>query len=185
VTFAHDTEEGLAAAAALVNTMGRDGEQLPDLAALDEYTRAGEWSGERAHDQAELQAVHDLRPRLRRLWEADEEQVVSIVNGLLRDANALPQLVRHDSWGYHLHATRPGAPLATWMAVEAAMAFLDLVRAGELTRLRICAYPGCDNVLVDLSKNRSKRYCDAGCGNRAAVDAYRARLRSVPASSSG
>ena len=184
MTFAHDTEEGLAAAAALVNTMGRDGEQLPDLAALDEYTRAWEWTGERGHDQAELQAVQDLRPRLRRLWEADEEQVVSIVNGLLRDANALPQLVRHGSWGYHLHATRPGAPLATWMAVEAAMAFLDLVRAGELSRLRICAYPGCGNVLVDLSKNRSKRYCDNGCGNRAAVDAYRARLKSVPASSS-
>ena len=183
MTFAHDTEMGLVAAAALVNTTGRDGDQLPDLAALDEYTRAWEWTGERAHDQAELQAVHDLRSRLRRLWEVDEEQIVSIVNGLLRDANALPQLVRHGSWGYHLHATRPGAPLATWMAVEAAMAFLDLVRAGELSRLHICAYPGCGNVLVDLSKNRSKRYCDAGCGNRAAVDAYRNRLRSAPARS--
>jgi predicted RNA-binding Zn ribbon-like protein len=184
VLFAHDTEQGLAAATALVNTAGRDGEQLPDLAALDEYTCAWEWTGQRTHDQAELQAVHDLRSQLRRLWEADEEQVVSIVNGLLRDANALPQLVRHGSWGYHLHATRPGAPLATWMAVEAAMAFLDLVRAGQLDRLRICAYPGCGNVLVDLSKNRSKRYCDTGCGNRAAVDAYRGRLRSAPAPSS-
>jgi predicted RNA-binding Zn ribbon-like protein len=181
--FAHDTEQGLAAAAALVNTSGREGEQLPDLAALDEYTRAWEWTGNRTHDQAELQAVHDLRSHLRRLWESDEEQVVSIVNGLLREANALPQLVRHGSWGYHLHATRPGAPLATWMAVEAAMAFLDLVRAGQLERLRICAYPGCGNVLVDLSKNRSKRYCDAGCGNRAAVDAYRSRLRTTPARS--
>jgi predicted RNA-binding Zn ribbon-like protein len=70
------------------------------------------------------------------------------------------------------------------MAVEAAMAVLDLVRAGELNRLRICAYPGCGNVLVDLSKNKSKRYCDTGCSNRAAVDAYRARLRSDPAPSS-
>jgi len=33
----------------------------------------------------------------------------------------------------------------------------------------------CGGVLVDLSKNRSKRFCDAGCGNRAAVNAYRAR----------
>jgi predicted RNA-binding Zn ribbon-like protein len=30
-------------------------------------------------------------------------------------------------------------------------------------------------VVVDLSKNRSKRFCEAGCGNRAAVTAYRAR----------
>lgn len=182
--FAHDTEEGLAAAVALVNTAGRDGEQLPDPAALDEFTRTWEWTGERAHDQAELQAVRDLRPRLRQLWQADEERAVSIVNSLLRDANALPQLVRHGSWGYHLHAARPGAPLPTRMAAATAMAFMDLVRAGELNRLRICAYPGCGNVLVDLSKNRSKRYCDTGCGNRAAVDAYRARLRSGPAPSS-
>jgi len=164
----------------LVNTAGRNGEQLPDRAALDEFARAWQWTGERTHDDAELQAVRDLRPRLRQLWEADVEQAVGIVNGLLRDANALPQLVRHGTWGYHLHATPPGAPLATRMAVEAAMAVMDLIRAGELSRLRICAYPGCGNVLADLSKNKSKRYCDAGCGNRAAVDAYRARLRSAP-----
>ena len=35
-------------------------------------------------------------------------------------------------------------------------------------------------VLVDLSRNSSKRYCDTGnCGNRVHVAAYRARLRSV------
>jgi hypothetical protein len=27
----------------------------------------------------------------------------------------------------------------------------------------------------DLTRNRSKRFCDNGCGNRAAVEAYRAR----------
>jgi predicted RNA-binding Zn ribbon-like protein len=67
------------------------------------------------------------------------------------------------------------APLATRIAVEAAMAMADLVRTGELSRLRICEYPDCDNVVVDLSRNRSRRFCEAGCGNRAAVTAYRAR----------
>ncbi|HCU49919.1 MAG TPA: RNA-binding protein, partial [Micromonosporaceae bacterium] len=109
------------------------------------------------------------------IWEVDEEQVVEIVNDLLRTSNALPQLVKHDVWDYHLHATPPNAPLATRMAVEAAMAFVDVVRGKELSRLRTCDYPGCDNVVVDLSKNRSKRFCDAGCGNKAAVAAYRAR----------
>jgi predicted RNA-binding Zn ribbon-like protein len=52
---------------------------------------------------------------------------------------------------------------------------VDVVRSDELTRLRICAFPTCENVVVDLSKNRSKRFCEAGCGNRAAVAAYRAR----------
>ncbi|HET8642353.1 MAG TPA: CGNR zinc finger domain-containing protein [Pseudonocardiaceae bacterium] len=175
MVFAHDTEVALAGAAALVNTADGDEERLPDVAALDEFVRAWGWTGERKRDEAELRAVRALRPRLRRLWEVDEEGVVEIVNGLLREANALPQLVRHDEWDYHLHATPPDAPLATRMAVEAAMAFVDLVRGKELGRLRICAYPGCDNVVVDLSKNRSRQYCESGCGNRAAVAAYRAR----------
>jgi len=172
--FAHDTEVALAAAAAIVNT-GGDEEGLPDQAALDEFLRPWRWTGRRTRDRAELRAVHELRPRLREVWHADEDRAVDIVNGLLAEAKALPYLVKHDGWDYHLHATPPDAPLATRMAVEAAMALLDVVRSKELGRLRVCDYPGCGNVLVDLSKNRSKRFCDAGCGNRAAVAAYRAR----------
>jgi predicted RNA-binding Zn ribbon-like protein len=175
MTFTHDTERALAGACAVVNTLDGEQELLPDLASLDEFVRTWGWIGGRDHDNAELQAVRDLRPRLRRLWELDEKGIVQLVNDLLREANALPQLVKHDEWDYHLHATPSQAPLATRMAVEAAMAFVDLVRARELSRLRICAADDCDDVVVDLSKNRSKRYCDGNCGNRAAVAAYRAR----------
>ena len=173
--FAHDTEVALAAAAALVNTDDPDGEELPDTAALAAFVARWGWTGRHERTEAELRAVRALRPRLRRIWEADEDEVVEIVNTLLREANALPQLVRHDEWSYHLHATPSDAPLADRMAVEAAMAMVDVVREGELRRLRICEFPDCGGVLVDLSKNRSKRFCDAGCGNRAAVNAYRAR----------
>jgi predicted RNA-binding Zn ribbon-like protein len=175
VTFAHDTEIALGAVVALINTGGSDGELLPDVAALDRFFDEYGWTGRHDHTEAELVAVRDLRPRLRRIWYAGEDEVVSLLNDLLRECDALPQLVRHDGSPYHLHATSSDAPLATRMAVEAAMAFVDVVRSGELSRLRICAYPGCGDVLIDLSKNRSKRFCDAGCGNRAAVDAYRAR----------
>ncbi|WFE32468.1 CGNR zinc finger domain-containing protein [Micromonospora sp. WMMD975] len=176
--FAHDTECGLAAAAALVNTTGPGREGLPDVAALDEFFTAHGWSGRHEHTDAELLQVRALRPRLRRIWYADTDEVVEIVNLLLRESRALPQLIRHDGEPYHLHAVPRDAPLATRMAVEAAMALADLVRAGELSRLRRCDHPDCDNVLVDLSKNRSRRFCDAGCGNRAAVSAYRARKAS-------
>jgi predicted RNA-binding Zn ribbon-like protein len=175
VVFAHDTEVALTAAAELVNTAGRGEERLPDPDALAAFVTGWRWTGRHERTLAELRAVRALRPRLRRIWEADEDEVVEIVNTLLREANALPQLVRHDEWPFHLHATPSEAPLADRMAVEAAMGMVDVVREGELGRLRICAFPNCDNVLVDLSKNRSKRYCDAGCGNRAAVNAYRAR----------
>jgi predicted RNA-binding Zn ribbon-like protein len=175
VLFAHDTEVALASAAALVNTDDGGDELLPDVEALDEFVRTWGWTGERRHDERELSEVRALRPQLRRIWESGEEEVVEIVNTLLRDADALPQLVKHDVWDYHLHATPPDAPLATRMAVEAAMAFVDVVRSKELGRLRICAHPTCDSVVVDLSKNRSRLFCEGGCGNRAAVAAYRAR----------
>ena len=173
--FAHDTEVALVATAELVNTAGRGEEKLPDPAALAAFFAANEWTGRHDRTEDELRAVRALRPRLRRFWEADEDEVVDIVNTLLREANALPQLVRHDGWPYHLHATPSDAPLVDRMAVESAMAMVDVVREGELRRLRICEFPDCGNVLVDLSKNRSKRFCDAGCSNRAAVNAYRAR----------
>ncbi len=172
--FTHDTEVALAAAAAWVNTAG-DVERLPDVAALDAFVAQWEWTGSRTRDQAELVAVQNLRPRLHKIWELDRKGVVTLVNELLTDFHALPQLVRHDQWDYHLHATPSAAPLAARMAVEAAMAIVDMVRADELGRLRICGNDDCSDVLVDLSRNRSKRYCDLTCSNRAAVRAYRSR----------
>lgn len=175
--FAHDTEVALAAAAALVNTEEDGG--LDDLAALDAFIAEWGWTGSRQHTQAELEEVRALRPRLRAVWSEDEDGAVEIVNQLLREGSALPQLVRHDGWDYHLHATSPDQPLADRMAVEAAMAFVDVIRTGELDRLRVCAADDCADVLVDLSKNRSRRFCEKGCGNRANVAAYRARRRST------
>jgi predicted RNA-binding Zn ribbon-like protein len=181
VLFAHDTEVALTAAAALVNT-GRGGsEQLPDVAALDRFVAAWRWTGERTHDQAELDAVRRLRPRLGQLWEMNEDGAAVLVNTLLREANALPQLVKHDGWDYHLHATSPDAPLADRMAVEAAMAFTDVIRSREWERLRLCAADDCNSVHVDLSKNRSRRFCGTSCANRTNVAAYRTRQAGRPA----
>jgi predicted RNA-binding Zn ribbon-like protein len=62
------------------------------------------------------------------------------------------------------------------MAVEAAMAFTDVIRTRQLGRLRLCAAADCRNVHVDLSKNRSRRFCSTACANRTNVAAYRTRL---------
>ena len=178
--FAHDTEVALAAAAALVNTDESGGDRLADTDALDDFVREWGWTGERRRDQAELDAVRALRPRLRTLWYVDEGGAVSLVNELLRTARALPQLVKHDTWDYHLHATPPDAPLADRMAVEAAMAFTDVIRMQELNRLHTCAADTCHDVLIDLSKNRSRRFCSTSCANRTNVAAYRARQAQLP-----
>jgi len=122
------------------------------------------------------ESVRQLRRELSAVWTAGEDAAVETVNRLLRDANALPQLMKHDGWDWHLHATAPEAPLADRMSTEAAMALADVIRSKEMDRLRMCESEDCDAAVLDLSRNRSKRYCDTGnCANRAHVAAYRAR----------
>jgi len=171
MVFAHDTDVALTAAAALVNS----GDELTSTDELAAFVRLWGWTGRHTGSADELADVLALRPRLREIWSADAVRAVSIVNGMLREADALPQLVRHDGWDWHLHAAPSEAALADRLAVEAAMAIVDVIRMGELDRLRLCAAEDCGNVLVDLSRNRSRRFCDDGCGNRANVAAYRAR----------
>ncbi len=177
--FSHDTELTLRAACALVNTNRVDGMQLADQAALDDYLRGWGWTGRRDHDDAELDEVHRLAARLGKIWTVadNEEQAVGQVNALLSDTRAAPWLTRHPEMPeWHLHLASIHDPLAQRMGAEMAMALADLIRAGELRRLKICAAPDCTAVLIDLSRNRSRMFCDTGnCGNRQHVAAYRER----------
>lgn len=185
MAFTNDTEVALVSAVNLINTAPigvlPDGTEsgmdtLATVAQLDGFVAAEQITGSREHSSAELAAVQRMRTELRSIWTADEDTAVSMVNALLARACALPQLVRHDQWDWHLHATAPAAPLAQRIGVEAAMALVDVIRGGELQRLKVCAAGDCRAVLIDLSRNRSRRYCDTGnCGNRAHVAAYRRR----------
>lgn len=177
--FSHDTEVSLAETAALVNTVSLDGDTLVTLRDLDDYLARNPYSGVIHRTPEELESVRALRPRFRKFWTVkDRDEAAALVNEILEEADARPYLARHDGWDWHLHVTSPQAPLADRIAAEAAMAFLDLIRADALGRLRICAAEDCMDVVVDLSKNSSKRYCDTGnCGNRTNVAAYRARKR--------
>ncbi|EHB58321.1 protein of unknown function DUF1470 [Mycolicibacterium rhodesiae JS60] len=177
--FSHDTELTLRAACALVNSDRVDGDQLADLPALDAYLNSYGWTGRRDHDDAEVASVHTLRGRLGRIWAAagDEARAVGQINALLSDTRASPWLTRHPEMPeWHLHLASIHDPLAQRMGAEMAMSLADLVRSGELRRLKICAAPDCHAVLIDLSRNRSRIFCDTGnCGNRQHVAAYRER----------
>jgi len=176
MSFTYDTEVALSSAAALINTAKDDVDPLDTLEGLDRFLEEQRFSGSRTRTDSELQAVRTLRVELEVIWFAEEDNAVGLVNAILRCADALPQLVRHDEWDWHLHATEPDAPLEERMATEAAMALADVIRGHELDRLRSCAAEDCDCVVLDLSRNRSKRFCDTGnCANRTHVKAYRAR----------
>lgn len=179
MNFTHDTELTLRAACVLVNSDRTDCDQLADQAALDSYLQTFGWTGRRDRDAAELAAVHRLRARLARIWAGadDEARTVEEVNALLSDTHASPWLTRHPEMPeWHLHLASTDDPLARRMGAEMAMALADLIRADELRRLKTCAAPDCEAVLIDLSRNRSRMFCDTGnCGNRQHVAAYRER----------
>jgi predicted RNA-binding Zn ribbon-like protein len=176
VVFTHDTEASLLAAVALVNS-GEEPDTLTTRAELEAFLDEHEFTGTRRGDAAELAGVRELRPRLRALLTSDRDTAASLVNDLLVEERALPQLVRHGGHDWHIHAVAPDAPLATRIAVEAAMAMIDVIRADEMSRLGVCADPDCEGLVLDLSRNRSRRFCSTACTNRAAVAAYRARKR--------
>lgn len=176
MTFAHDTDVSLHTLADLVNT-ATPVDELTTISALNDFVERWEFTGYRAGNAQELQEVRAYRDRIRSLWDMNREEAVHLTNQILQENQAVPQLVTHDNWDWHLHAIAQHAPLAARMAVEAAMALIDVIRADDLDRFKYCAGQ-CGGVLIDLSRNRSRRYCGRECGNREHVAAYRARQAS-------
>jgi predicted RNA-binding Zn ribbon-like protein len=156
--FGADLLEALEACAELINT-GRSAD------------------GEGLRDVADVQAFPVEAVAIAISCEAgDDEAAIGMLNALLAETGAVPQIVAHDGRGPHIHVSRSTAPMADRIAAHLAMGLAELVVSGESQRVRACASPTCRDVFVDLSRNRSRRYCDSRtCGNRLHVAAYRAR----------
>ncbi len=174
MVFTHDTEAALQAAVELANSaLAPDSLTSPD--ALTDFVERWAYTGRHDGTQSELDEVRALRPALRALLLAERDGAAAQVNAILAEAPALPQLARHGVHDWHIHAVAPGEALATQIVVETAMAMVDVIRGDEMSRLSVCADPTCEGVVLDLSRNRSRRFCSTACGNRNAVAAYRAR----------
>lgn len=177
--FTNDTEEALSAAAALVNS-DVEPVTLRTRGELADFFRDLGYTGRFDGDEAEFQRIRAIRPRLRELLTADRDAAASLVNQTLVEYNATPQLVRHGTADWHLHAVDSERSLDERITVETALAVVDLIRADEMSRLGTCDADNCEGVVVDLTRNRTKRFCSTRCANRSAVAAYRARHREHP-----
>ncbi len=181
MNFDHDTTLTLESLVALVNTHEPrlEVDDLTTAAELDEFVATFAISGSRTGTDAELRAVRKLRAQLRGVFDlavaGELDGVVAELNALIVEAGAVPQLVTHDGNPLHLHYTPSDAPLHHRLGAEMAICLAIVVRDSGLDRFRHCESPTCDLVFIDLSKNRSRRYCDTQCGNRQHVAAYRDR----------
>jgi len=181
--FTPDTEEALEFMVRVGNThpgASRSGhDELATIADLAELHSPIPFTGRIDGDTTELNDVRLTRDLLRHIWTLNRDDAVAEVNRILREAQALPQLARHDVSDWHLHATDPEAPLGERMRVEAALALIDVIRSDDMGRLRICEAPDCTGLLLDLSRNGSKRFCSVRCGNRMNMIAFRERQAAI------
>ncbi|EFL21856.1 conserved hypothetical protein [Streptomyces himastatinicus ATCC 53653] len=180
----HDTRCALDAVVDLVNTAPPgDGseDRLADVAALRRFVERNTISDIGTLGERDLTAVRSVRARFTEVFATagnGPRHTAELLNTMIAAAGTTPRLTDHDGYDWHVHYFAPGASLADHLAADGGMALAFLVVAGEHERLRRCEAPDCRFAFVDLSRNRSRRYCDSRtCGNRLHVAAYRARRK--------
>ncbi|MFE9254915.1 CGNR zinc finger domain-containing protein [Streptomyces sp. NPDC006879] len=177
----HDTRGALEVVVDLVNTAPEldqpDG--LADLGALRTFVRTHNISDVGELSARDLSGVRAVRDRFAQIFAAkDSRAAAQQINELVAAAGTTPQLTDHDDYDWHVHYFAPGASVGDHLAADCGMALAFIVVSGEQERLRRCEAPDCRRAFVDLSRNRSRRYCDSRtCGNRLHVAAYRARRK--------
>lgn len=118
------------------------------------------------------------------LREAIYRTVIARIEGrrpALADVNLLNECASHSRLTPRLLRTgsvrRDGT--ASQLLATLAADLLDLVAAGDIDNVKRCAHPGCTRLYLDSSRARNRQWCGMStCGNRAKVQAFRARQRS-------
>jgi predicted RNA-binding Zn ribbon-like protein len=181
VLIPHDTRKALEVVVDLVNTApeSEPTDRLADLESLNAFVRLHDVSDVGWLGEDDLRAVRAVRARFAEVFAApDPHAAAELINQLVAAAGTTPRLTDHDGFDWHVHYFAPGASVADHLAADCGMALAFIVVAGEQERLRRCEAPDCRHAFVDLSRNRSRRYCDSRtCGNRLHVAAYRARRK--------
>jgi predicted RNA-binding Zn ribbon-like protein len=178
VDFDHYKTEGAGLAADLVNSLGAPSgtEHLPDTDALRAFLQVHGVEAPARLSAHDLDEVRALRTRVRAIFEAgDEDRTVRLVNDLLTEAGATPQVTKHNGDHWHVHYRPASGSVADRLAAISAMGIAAVMCEFGRERFGICAADQCGDVFVDTSKNRSRRYCNDLCSTRTNVAAHRAR----------
>ncbi|MFC4852489.1 CGNR zinc finger domain-containing protein [Actinophytocola glycyrrhizae] len=127
-------------------------------------------------DAAELAAWADrLRHVVELVDRGDIDAACTELNAIMRAANAVPTLARHDGEPWHLHFHSVAAAWAVSWAASMATALAIVLGNAAVDRLGLCNAPACDRVYVDVSRNGTRRFCSTACQNRVKAAAFRAR----------
>ena len=135
----------------------------------------------RIASEADVEPLRALRTELRTVFEdaavGEESAAVRRINVLLASIQITPRLTGHDGAAWHLHFAEGAQCASEGFASAAVLGVAVYVGEFGFSRLGTCQSSSCQNVFIDTSSNRSRRYCSDRCASRANVAAYRARQR--------
>ena len=187
VNFNSHLDAVISVAVSLVNTLtpgearGRSYQPPAGEAACAAVTaalRTGQTSA-RPVTSADATLLTDTAARLRAVFdavEADEvDTAASLLNAMLAETGARPQLDRHDGEPWHLHFHGRADSLAQGWAAGCATGLAVVLGTDMYKRLGVCTASRCDRVYVDVSRNGTRRFCSTACQNRVKAAAFRAR----------
>lgn len=174
--------DDLELAVELVNTvheLADPPDRLTDVAYFQrELVKAGE---PRLADEVapyDFQPLRILRDRLRGVFTArTDAEAVPLLNALLREANAVPQLLVADDTGRASIDWGTGRYGYSALAARLPGALTTFVTEHGVRRLGVCAAAPCTRVFVDRTRPGNRRYCSEQCNDRASAAAYRGRQR--------
>jgi predicted RNA-binding Zn ribbon-like protein len=175
VDVAIDLINAYAAAVEHVHTDGHV--HMPPEPELEVFLREHDMDASGVRDD-DIRAVRQLADRLHTAFVVDDPaEAVEVVNSVLVEAGALPQITDHDGTDWHMHYYPAGARPMDRLAITAAMGLAVVLCTAGIRRLGQCASNDCNDVYVDTSRNNRRRFCSDGCSNRTHVAAHRARRR--------
>ncbi|MFN2526526.1 MAG: ABATE domain-containing protein [Actinomycetota bacterium] len=177
--FNHYTDLSVQAAADLVNTRGSitGNEYMGTPEEVAEFLDSHGFPSPQRVTKADIAELHELRDRLRVVFlSSDQKKAARILNRLLDDLDLKPYLTDHDG-DWHIHYAPEEASVGRRVAAATAMGLASVIGTYGFDRLGVCAADNCNDVFVDTSRNRSRRYCNDICCTRENVAAYRARRK--------
>ena len=169
------------AAGDLVNTLGHpSGNEYmgtPELAR--QFLVEHSFSDVEAVSEDDVAEMHAVRSRLEDVFYApDERTATSLINRLLEEYDVKPYLTNHDG-RWHFHYAPESSTLGRRVASDLVMGLAALIAEYGFDRFGICAADNCGDVFVDMSRNKSRRYCNEVCSSRTNVAAHRRRARAT------
>jgi predicted RNA-binding Zn ribbon-like protein len=197
MNFDSYTDRGVEAAAELVNRLmpgwdrGRQQSLPTESGARRRLAAAVElaiWGRSGQLSSADAEGLFALAEQLMLVFAAaargEEDAAAPMINSLLEDYNAAPQLAKHDGepWHLHFHSQAQEAGRARARGATCATALAIVIGSHGIRRLGVCGAVRCDRVYIDTSRNGSRRFCSPSCLSRQKVAAFRARKGSpIPA----